>query len=49
MQIISAGQIRAALDWEGVLQALHEAHLGPALWATAISSAMRTTRCSAGG
>ena len=28
MQLISAQQIEAVLDWEGVLQALHDAHLG---------------------
>lgn len=28
MQLISAQQIEAVLDWEGVLQALQDAHLG---------------------
>jgi len=28
MQMISAQQIQSVLDWEGVLQALHDAHLG---------------------
>lgn len=29
MLLISAQQIQAVLDWEGVLDALHDAHLGP--------------------
>lgn len=29
MQIISAQQIQSVLDWDGVLGAMHQAHLGP--------------------
>jgi hypothetical protein len=47
MQMISAQEIEAVLDWEGVLQALHDAHLGPRRWEIATSSAMPTMGCSA--
>lgn len=29
MRLISAAQIQAVLDWDGMLEALHNAHLGP--------------------